>query len=486
MHMFESAISHFGPNRTFAIPVLTAFVLLLLPKPPVTAQCTSNELTKLFASDPAAMKHFGYSLSVSGETAIIGTPQDNTFGANSGAAYIFIRTAGVWSQQAKLLASDGAAGDFFGYSVSISGDTAIVSAHLDDEVFPSSGSAYVFVRSGTVWTQQARLNPSDPANGDLFATYVAVHGNTALVGSSSDDNANGGNAGSAYVFIRTGTVWSQQAKLLASDGAASDAFGIAVAIENDTALIGAVGNDPGALTEAGAAYVFLRSGTVWSQQAKLTAADAVAGDDFGRFVALSNDTALVGAAMDDNVGSNSGSAYVYTRSGVVWSQEAKLTAPDAVGFDYFGWSGALEGNTVLIGAFQDSHGAIPDAGSGYVFTRASGVWTHRRKYIASDFGMSDLMGRSVAIFGDIALMGANQESNAGGTGAGSVYVFDLNFYALGDLDADDDVDMIDTAILADVLVGADTDALHVSRADLNCSGTADGLDIQPYVAVFIP
>ena len=195
--------------------------------------------------------------------------------------------------------------DRFGGSVAISGDTVVVGAPRDDDAGFDSGSVYVFVRSGTTWTEEAKLTASDAAAEDEFGVSVALSGDTALVGASGDDDAGSG-SGSAYVFVRNGTSWSQQVKLTASDAAAEDGFGASVALSGDTALVGASGDD-GTGVSSGSAYVFVRNGTSWIQQAKLTASDAAAIDYFGYSVALSGETALVGAPFNDGVGS----AYAY-------------------------------------------------------------------------------------------------------------------------------------------------------------------------------
>ena len=215
-------------------------------------------------------------------------------GAGSGAAYVFTRDgAGVWTQQAKLLASDGAAGDAFDFSVAVAGDTAVIAAVGADAQGADSGAAYVFTRDGAgVWTQQAKLLASDGNISDRFGSSVAVAGDTAVIGASRDDD-NGADKGAAYVFTRDGAgVWTQQAKLLASDGNMSDRFGSSVAVAGDTAVIGASRDDDNG-ADKGAAYVFTRDGAgVWTQQAKLLASDGAAGDFFGSSVAVAGDTAV--------------------------------------------------------------------------------------------------------------------------------------------------------------------------------------------------
>jgi hypothetical protein len=266
-----------------------------------------------------------------------------------------------------LLASDGAAGDFFGNSPSISGDTALIGALYDDDNGVDSGSAYIFTRSGTTWTQQAKLNASDCAPGDNFGVFVSLSGDTALIAAWYDDD-NGVNSGSAYVFTRSGTTWTQEAKLLASDGASTDRFGVYVSLDGDSALIGACYDDDNGV-DSGSAYIFTRSGTTWTQEAKLNALDAAAGDVFGASVSISGDTALIDAGWDNDNGVDSGSAYIFTRSGTTWTQEVKLLASDGAAGDWFGvYNVCLDGNTAFIGACYDDDKGV-DSGSLYVFVK---------------------------------------------------------------------------------------------------------------------
>ena len=192
---------------------------------------------------------------------------------------------------------------------------------------------------------------SDGAASDEFGVSVAISGDTLVVGAHGD-NDNGTNSGSAYIFTRSGTLaWTQQAKLTASDGAADDEFGGSVAISGDTVVVGAVWNDDNG-TDSGSAYIFTRSGTAWTEQAKLTASDGAADDNFGNSVAISGDTVVVGAWHDDDNGTDSGSAYIYTRSGTAWTEQAKLMASDGAADDEFGDSVAISGDTVVVGAFH--------------------------------------------------------------------------------------------------------------------------------------
>jgi FG-GAP repeat/RTX calcium-binding nonapeptide repeat (4 copies) len=340
-----------------------------------------------------------------------------------GAAYPITIDPLVVTEEAHLFASDAAAVDLFGSSVALSGDTALVGALADDSpTGVNAGSAYVFVRNGTTWTEQAHLVASDGEGGDQFGQAVSVAGDIALIGAYGDDTSAGVDAGSAYVFVRNGTTWTEQAHLVASDGAEGNSFGLAVAIAGETALVGATPlDDSHAGTNAGSAYVFVRSGTTWTEQAHLVASDGEGGDQFGRSVAVAGDTALIGAYRDETTaGTDTGSAYVFVRSGTTWIEQAHLVASDGAEGDRLGRSVAVAGHTALIGAPADDTPAGPNTGSAYVFVRSGSTWTEQAHLIPSDeaggFG-------SVAVAGDTALIGDPTTGTAAGPNTGSAYVF---------------------------------------------------------------
>ena len=245
-------------------------------------------------------------------------------------------TAQTPEQVAKLTASDAASRDFFGKSVAVDGDTAVIGAVGDDDAGSSSGSVYVFVRSNGGWVEQAKLTASDAADHDLFGNSVAVDGDTAVISAQSKDGV-GSRSGAVYVFVRSGDEWVEQAKLTASDAADHDLFGAPAAVDDDTAVFGAHYDDDGGY-RSGAVYVFVRSDGGWVEQAKLTASDAASHHYFGSSVAVTGDTILIGADGDDNAGEDSGSMYVFVRSGDGWVEQAKLTASDAAQSDRFGTS----------------------------------------------------------------------------------------------------------------------------------------------------
>ncbi len=418
-----------NPKRKWFMPAI-AGVMLIVAVP--TWSVPLIEVAKLFAADGGEGDQFGYSVALSGDTALIGVrfDDDDANGLESGSAYVFTRSGTTWNQQARLTAADGSDRDWFGVRVALEGDTAVIPADADDSDVNGvdSGSVYVFIRSGTTWTQQAKLTASDGAAVDLFGYSVALSGDTVLIGARfDDDDVNGVDSGSVYVFTRCGTSWSQQAKLTAADGGAGDEFGYSVALSGDTAVITANADDSDVNgVDSGSAYVFTRSGTDWSQQAKLTAADGAAGDLFGVRVALAGDTALIGARLDDDDvnGVDSGSAYVFTRSGDGWSQQAKLTAADGGAGDWFGYTVALADDTALIGAGNHDGANGVDSGSAYVFTRSGTTWRQKTKLTASDGKEGDQFGGKVAISGDAALVGARLVDDVDrGVDSGSVYIF---------------------------------------------------------------
>ncbi len=394
---------------------------------PLTIDPIFSQQQKLSAPDAAANDSFGDSVALDGNTAAVDAPLDDVSGANQGSVYVFVRSGTVWTFQANLTAVDGAAGDQFGFAFALSGDTLVIGAVFDDETVPDQGSVYVFTRSGTSWSQQQKLTANDGATGDHFGIAVALSGNTFVAGAADDDvNANT-DQGSAYVFTRSGTVWAQQQKLTAGDGAANDRFGRGVALDGETAIVGAPFDDSpiGIMpVDQGSVYVFTRNGTVWTQQQRLTAGDGTAGDVFGYSVALSGETVLGGAPEDDSgMNADQGSTYVFTRSGTVWTQQTQITASDGAAGDQFGYAVALDGDTALVGARADDVGTNGNQGSAYVFTRSGTVWSQQQKLTASDGAVGDQFGYAVALDGATALVGAGSDDVGTNNSQGSAYFF---------------------------------------------------------------
>lgn len=381
--------------------------------------------TKLTASDGDATDLFGGSVAVDGDRAVVGARQDeDPNGDRAGSAYVFERSGGTWTESAKLVASDGDGGDHFGLSVAIDADTVVVGAGRDEDPNGNeAGSAYVFRRSGGTWSEEAKLAASDGDSGDEFGRDVAIDGDTAVVGAHWDEDPSGNEAGSVYVFTRSGGTWSEAAKLVASDGDSRDNFGNHVAIDGDTIVVGAGRDEDTGGFRTGSAYVFERSGGSWTETTKLAASDGDSSDKFGQ-VAIAGDTIVVGAHDDEDPnGFDGGSAYVFTRSSGTWSEQAKLVASDGDGGDHFGFAVAATGDTALIGARNDEDPNGNRAGSAYVYTRSDGTWTEQAKLAASDGEPAARFGQTVAIDGDTAVAGAGPDDNQNGSAAGAAYVY---------------------------------------------------------------
>ena len=369
-----------------------------------------SEAKKLLASDGTAGDFFGISVSISEDTAVIGAIFDVDNGVRTGSTYVYVRDgAGVWSEQQKLTASDGAADDEFGFSVSVSGDTAVIGAFSDVDNGFDSGSAYVFVRdSSGVWSEQQKLNASDGAADDWFGRSVSISGDTVVIGAPVSFFSNQIKIGSAYVFVRDGSgQWSEQQKLTPSNGVGFDRFGISVSVSADTAVIGARDDDDNS-TASGSAYVFVRDGAgMWSEQQKLNASDGAEFDNFGQSVSISGNTAVIGATEEDDT--SSGKAYVFVRDGTgMWSEQQKLTPSDGAAGDRFGQSVSISGDAVVIGAHRDDD--IGDrSGSAYVYVRNGLVWSEQQKLTASDGSAADVFGNSVSISEETVVIGAHHE-----------------------------------------------------------------------------
>ena len=439
--------------------------LLAVSDPPVLSQ-----QAYIKSSITSSGNNLGASVAVSGDTLVVGLPGEssNAVGVNgtinnsrvaSGAAYVFVRSAGAWSQQAFFKASNPGEHDEFGSAVAISGDTIVVAAENEDsnatgvngdqtnDTVTGSGAAYVFVRSGGVWTQQAYLKASNTGQADLFGHSVAVDGDTIVVGAHQEDGAGviTDNFGAAYVFARSDGAWSQQAYLQSSNPGIGDAFGISVAVDGDLAVVGAHGEDSNAVAPdgdqadnsasgAGAAYVFSRSGTTWSQEAYLKASNTDPGDGFGRSVALSGTTVLIGAPSEDSNATgaygdqendlvlNAGAAFVISKSGSDWIHEAYLKASNAGPTDSFGLSVALDGDVAVIGTSNEdsrsigvnrpaNNDASTDAGAAYVYRRSGATWSFGDYLKASNTDPGDFFGNTVAVSGTTILVGAPLESS---------------------------------------------------------------------------
>jgi hypothetical protein len=347
---------------------------------------------KLTASDATTGDGFGSSVSVSGTTAMIA--------AGTG-LYVFGRSGATWTQQQKV----SPAGD----PLVVSGTMAIGGSAGDTGY---QGAAYTYAQSGTTWTQQQKLAEGGSASG-YFGAAVALSGTRAIVGAYSTTVGSKSEQGAAYVFVQSGTTWTLEQELLASDGAAADHLGASVALSGTTALVGnASQNSPGAV------YAFTRSGTTWTQQQKITAGDSIVQDSFGYPISLSGTIALIGQASLPTA--NPGGVYVFVQSGAsaTWSLQQKLTASDATAnvSDSFGSSVSLSGTTAVVGADDETIAGMTYQGAAYVFTQSGTTWTQQQKLTAG--GMNQQFGISVAVSGTTIFVGARGTSSI----QGAVYI----------------------------------------------------------------
>ena len=334
-----------------------------------------------------------------------------------------------WVQQAKLTSSNNSGSDRFGERVAIDGDTAVVGAYFYDRsggINSPKGAAYVFTRSGSTWTQRAMIQSNDIAVGDYFGITVAISGNTIIVGAQYEDGSSSSvtNYGSVYVFTGSGSSWTQQAKLVDPNPSTNDWFGShSIAISGNTIVLGSILSDDTA-TNSGTAHIYTRSGSAWTYKTQLESSDVAAYDRFGAGIAIDGDTVLIGAYGEGGSGTSRGAVYVFTSNNnwSSWSQQAKLTASDAQDYDYFGYGLDLDGDTAVIGAFGEDDSPGTGSGSAYVFTRSGTTWSQQQKLTPSDSAEYFDIGLSVAIEGDIIALGARGADSD----TGAVYIFKLD------------------------------------------------------------
>lgn len=485
----------------------------LLISNPCLAQQTNNQPTSspnilignttlIKASNTDNEDRFGHSIALSSSTLVVGAPREdsNATGINndqgnnnaveSGAVYVFTKQSGVWSQQAYIKASNSNIDDQFGYAVAVSGNLMVVGAPFEssnatgvnglqtnNSAF-SSGAAYVFVRAGNSWSQQAYLKASNTNNGDLFGSQVAINDQTIVIGApgeasnstginGSQSNNSASASGAVYVFTQSGSNWSQQAYIKASNTDANDLFGFSVAIDQNSILVGAPGESSNAtgvngdqsdnsLSEAGACYAYVRDGNSWSQQAYLKASNTGGRDKFCVSVDISGNSVVIGAPGQDQdingaSASFAGAAYVFKRSANTWAQQDYLKGFNTGTSDQFGFDVAISGTQILIGANGEDSNATGfngnggnnsanNSGAAYTFNRVNEVWQDADYIKASNTGSFDEHGFSVAIDGGMVLISAQREgsndvgvggignnNSAGGSGAVYAQIDDLIF-----------------------------------------------------------
>lgn len=409
----------------------TLSVVLLALAQPAGAQASFAEDEKLLPGDPTGSDFFGWAVSVSGQTAVVGAfGEGDSFGDQLGAAYVFEKVPGAWSQAKKLVADIRSGADRFGYSVAIDGDFIVVGADQAD----GGGAAYVYSRNEggpDNWGFVKKLVAADRVSNDYFGRSVAIEGDEIVVGADADDAS----TGAAYLFERNqggANQWGEVTKLTASDAAAGDRLGESVSIEGDWIVAGAPGDE----TDRGAAYVFARDeggAGAWGELRKLTAPDGAAFDELGHAVVVGDGAAVIGAHRDDSF---RGSAHVYLRDegGTDnWGWFKKLTASDGAGGHSFGHAVASDGVTTAIGAW----GADAQVGAVYVFERNAGgpgTWAEVQKLTASDGALMDYFGYAVSLARPFIVAGASRDDD-NGPESGAAYVFQITAAEIPALDA---------------------------------------------------
>jgi len=371
-----------------------------------TKQCKAiDKPSDLPASERSFKDGFGGSVSISGDTAIVGAPGDNDRGSWSGAAYVFVRQGNEFVEQAKLTAEDGFRNANMGNSVGISGDIAIVGAYKDNE---DSGAAYIFRRDYDVWEQETKIVPDDGAKHSHFGYRVCIFGDQALV--STQGNPDKNTSGAVYIFAKTDDDWTQIAKLESPHPKSRFKFGSSLSLSADTAMVGAHEEADEDGHGNGVVYAFTRINHSWSGPVKLVANNTHPGDHFGNSVSLSGNMSLIGAYRRDAKGKSSGTAYIFTRKGNRWTETHELEPDGLDADDWFGYSVGLSGNTAVIGAPGDEHHGVDRSGSAYVFVQAGEHWVQQSKLSPKKVAAGALFGHVTSISGPMAIFAAQEEA----------------------------------------------------------------------------
>jgi hypothetical protein len=373
---------------------------------------TLSQAQKVTASDAANNDFFGNVVDMDGDYAVVGARGNK-------AAYIFYYNGSTWSEQQKI--QETTFGSNFGHAVSISGDTVVIGSNNEDVNSPDGTKAYVYTRSGTTWSLQQKVDPSQAIQANFFGHQRTMkldksNSNQFIAGAYGEDQ-NYSDEGAVYIFTRSGTTWSEQQRIIPADAAINGNYGVTVDIAGDYAVFG---GRPG---NNFAVYVWTRSGTTWSQQAALTQPSGHTNSQYAYHSGLSinsaGDTIAVGAY--GNTSTQAGKVFIFTRSGTTWTNQAVIQPSDTANGNFFGWECRLDttGDTLVVGAKLASTG-----GKVYVFTRSGTSWTEQKDFTASDVAANWEFGEDVAIDGSTGkiVVGARQYSSSA-SGQGAAYVF---------------------------------------------------------------
>ncbi len=395
---------------------------------PQSASAKPNSEIQLNLGDLIENSRFGRSIAIEGNLVVVGAPEasdEEAFGV--GAAYVFKRHGNAYVLEEKLIAPDPTLGSEFGRAVAVEGNIIVVGARFATSGdVERAGAAYIFRNIGGSWIFDQKLTTRDASPEDNFGRAVALHGDLLVVTARKEEISEE-NEGAAYVFRRTGTSWTEEAKIIASDGTSDARFGQSVAImSNNLIAVGARDADSPTAKACGAVYIFQRFANDWIETAKLTASDGAKGDQFAFNLATHGNVIVVGTRRSDPQGlKNAGAAYIFSQTKSGWIETAKLIASDANGDDEFGHSVAMNGNFIAVGARRADIDINPDQGSVYLFRRADNQWVEVTKLLASNGGAGDEFGHSLSAHGNTIAVGA-QFADSPTCDEGAAYVFKLN------------------------------------------------------------
>lgn len=381
--------------------ICVALVCAAFLDPRVSRGAGPCEVTKL-EGDPAFASGFAASLAVSGDYIVVGDPGDSTMGSAAGAAYVFHRVGNAWARQAKIFGSEIGFSDAFGLSVAIEDDRIVIGAPHYDLTSTGWGFAYVFQRVGDGWVEQQKLISSESAIDDRFGWSVSISGNWIAVGAPYQDDY----FGRVFLFHWNGSSFVEEASVFGSDTVQFDLFGWAVALREDRLLVGVEFADQ----QRGKAYVFRNDGNNWLEEAKLTAGDAAPNDRFGRVVSMNGEFAIVGAPATDHTGLSSGSAYIFHRTGSNWTEQANLRGSSPQPSANFGEAVSIYESYALIGAYGHNDGMVENVGASFLYRYADGVWSEVSTFVPDDahFGLG--FGSIIRYDGVNAVIGASSSA----------------------------------------------------------------------------
>ena len=410
------------PRRVACMPAAATFLIVA-----TVAASPPTDVQTLLAPDGVGGDYFGSSVAIDGDVAVVSAHHDTVTATRSGSAHVFRFDGANWVHEQQLVPSDPGAFDSFGLTVAVRGDLILAAAAFDDAPAVNSGSVYAFRFDGTNWVEEQKITPSDGSS-SIFGIAMQMSGDVAIIGASWDDDL-GPKSGSAYVYRRSGGTWVEEQKLTAFDGAPSDEFGRGVAVHGDVIAVGSIFDDDlGA--SSGSVYVYRFDGASWLLEAKLLASDGQANGILGYGVDVWEDVIIAGAYGPDPPGARPGTAYVYRWDGANWLEETTLQADDAAPGDWFGLSVAIEGDRAFVGSvFDDDLGA--ESGSVAGFRRDALGWVQDAKFLSPAGAAGDQFGVSLAVDGANLIVGAHVADTLG-VNSGAAFLFEL----VADGDAD--------------------------------------------------